>query len=90
MELDDFNELLDNLPQVKKDISVATAQNVVNIRKSMEVVLKRELDKDEDERLLKHSFHLALHQLTEEYKKGNYKLSNSEEKWRQNLRKSKA
>ena len=67
MEQDEYDKIFKGLPIPQQDVAKAYMENNKHIRKTMQIVLGRELDDDENERLQIHSFNLALSQVAQNY-----------------------
>lgn len=68
----DYNSIedgsLDKHPAIQKRIGEYYIQNVKNIRKTMMIVLSRKLDAQENEKLRKYCFDLAVAQVASEFR----------------------
>ena len=63
MEQNKFDKIFKNVPIQQKAVARAYMENNKHIKKTMKIVLDRELDDAEEERLRLHSFNLALSQV---------------------------
>ena len=70
-------DLLDEHPSIQKRITEFYLENIKQIRKTMLKILGRTLDKEETDRLRKHSFGLAVTQVAIDFRE-NIGLSKEE------------
>ena len=69
MEQDDYDKIFKGLAIPQQEVARAYMENNKHIRKTMEIVLDRSLDDEEEDRLKLHSFNLALSQVSKIHSK---------------------
>ena len=75
--MDSNKSLLDKHPSIQRTITEHYIQNIKHIRKTMLKVLGRSLDREETDRLRRHSFDLAVTQVAIDFRE-NIGLSKEE------------